>query len=294
MKIVRYRYNGETAYGVIDGDMVTTPGQSIRGERVGGTDAGSLISLLDAAGPAHPGIAGSGNSPDRAQRSTAQSAAHTGTQTLPLSEVALLAPVRPGKVIALGYNYKDLVGERVAYDEPVIFLKPPSAVIGPGETIVLQEDRKVWTEVELAIIIGKTCRHVSPQQAPDHILGFTIGNDVTMSNCHGRDHHLARSKGWDTFCPLGPAIVTGVDTSSLKMTNSINGRVMQSSSTDKRILNDAEVVSFLSHFFTLEPGDVILTGTPANAEDSVIRDGDRVSVSIEGLGTLTNTVRADF
>ena len=209
-------------------------------------------------------------------------------------EVHLLSPVQPGKIIALGYNYKDLVGDRENYDEPVIFFKPPSAVTGPAGEIVLREDRKVWTEVELAIVIGKTCRNVTVDEAPDHILGHTIANDVTMSNCNGRDHHLARSKGWDTFCPLGPAIVTGADTSSLKMTNTINGILMQDSSTDKRILDDAAVVSFLSRFFTLDPGDVILTGTPANAESSVIRHGDRVAVSIEGLGTLENTVRAEF
>ncbi|TVP82014.1 MAG: FAA hydrolase family protein [Puniceicoccaceae bacterium] len=284
MKIVRYRYDNETAYGVCHGEMVSTPRHLLR--RDGGGTIDCLIRLLESEGTGHTRSAGTGD----ALRTSAQANA----RALPLGEVALLAPVSPGKIIALGYNYKDLVGEREAYDEPVIFFKPPSAVIGPGEPIVLKENRKVWTEVELAIVIGTTCRNVSPRDAPDFILGHTIANDVTMSNCLGRDHHLARSKGWDTFCPLGPAIFTGLDTSSLEMSNSINGRLMQSSSTAKRILNDAEVVSFLSHVCTLEPGDVILTGTPANAENSVIRHGDRVSVSLEGLGTLTNTVRADL
>ena len=211
-----------------------------------------------------------------------------------LENVQLLAPVEPGKIISLGYNYKDLVGERQTYDEPVIFFKPPSAVIGPGDTIVLRENRKVWTEVELAIIIKKTCRKVTEEAAPDYILGFTIANDVTMSNRYGRDHHLARSKGWDTFCPLGPFIVTDLNASSLKMTNTISGTVMQNSTTDKRILGDAAVVSFLSHFFTLNPGDVILTGTPANAENAVITGGETVTLSIEGIGTLSNTVKAAY
>ena len=218
----------------------------------------------------------------------------TGDDEIPPDAVELLAPVRPGKIIALGYNYKDLVGERDAYDEPVIFFKPPSAVTGPGGEIVIREDNKVWTEVELAIIIRKKCRNVTVSQAPDHILGYTVANDVTMSNCLGRDHHLARSKGWDTFCPLGPSIVSGLDTSALPMTNTINGKVMQQSATDKRILGDAEVVSFLSRFFTLFPGDVILTGTPANAESSIIAGGEIVDVSIEGIGTLSNTVRTDY
>ncbi len=218
----------------------------------------------------------------------------TGGDEIPLNAVELLAPVEPGKIIALGYNYKDLVGERDTYDEPVIFFKPTSAVIGPGAEIVIREDNKVWTEVELAIVIRKQCRNVTVSQAPDVILGYTVANDVTMSNCLGRDHHLARSKGWDTFCPLGPAIVSGVDTSALPMTNTINDKVMQQSATDKRILGDAEVVSFLSRFFTLFPGDVILTGTPANAENSVIAGGEVVEVSIEGIGTLSNTVRTDY
>ncbi len=284
MKIVRYRYKGETAYGICDGDMVVTPEPLVQGDSVGVADR--LVSLLAYGGAGEPRSGGMGH----ALRTTGQ----FGVEAVPLSEVKLLAPVRPGKIIALGYNYKDLVGERETYEEPVIFLKPPSAVIGPDEAIVLQEDRKVWTEVELAIVIGKTCRNVSSQGASACILGHTVANDVTMSNCNGRDHHLARSKGWDTFCPLGPAIVTDADTSALRMSNVISGKLMQSSSTDKRILDDVGVVSFVSRFFTLEPGDIILTGTPANAENSVILHGDRVSVSIEGLGTLSNTVRADF
>lgn len=284
MRIVRYRYNGETAYGIWDGDFVRTPEHFFR--RDGGGGADSLSCLLEIRGTVQPRFVETGE----AQRATDGLRA----RALPVKDVSLLAPVCPGKIIALGYNYKDLVGEREAYDEPVIFLKPSSAVIGPEEVIVLREDRKVWTEVELAIVIGKRCRAVSPQEATEFILGHTVANDVTMSNCLGRDHHLARSKGWDTFCPLGPAIVTHTDTSSLRMSNSINGELMQNSSTDKRILDDGEVVSFLSRFFTLEPGDVILTGTPANAENSLIRHGDSVSVSIEGLGSLTNTVRANF
>lgn len=284
MRIVRYRYNGETAYGAWDGDLVSTPEQFFGPDGVALSDSLSgLLEICEMLQHRSVEAGGAQHNVDRFRQ-----------RTLPLDDVRLLAPVSPGKIIALGYNYKDLVGEREAYDEPVIFLKPPSAVIGPEEAIVLREDRKVWTEVELAIVIGKTCRDVSPQEAAEFILGHTVANDITMSNCLGRDHHLARSKGWDTFCPLGPAIVTGVDTASLKMSNSINGELMQNSSTDRRILDDGEVVSFISRFCTLEPGDVILTGTPANAENSVIRDGDSVTVSIEGLGTLTNPVRAKF
>jgi len=285
MEIVRYRYKGETSYGTYDAGVVTTPENLIGKDSIGAAaqlksqEASTASVLSRAAGP---------------DRSSDKAGTAVEIATVPVDKVRLLAPARPSKIIALGYNYKDLVGERETYDEPVIFLKPPSAVIGPEEVIILHEDRKVWTEVELAIVIGKTCRRVSAGKASDFILGHTIANDVTMSNYMGRDHHLARSKGWDTFCPLGPWIVTDANTSALEMRNVINGNVMQSSSTDQRILDDVNTVSFLSRFFTLEPGDIILTGTPANAENSVVRDGDRVSVSIEGLGTLSNTVRSDF
>jgi 2-keto-4-pentenoate hydratase/2-oxohepta-3-ene-1,7-dioic acid hydratase in catechol pathway len=216
---------------------------------------------------------------------------NTINKTYNFKDVKILPPCQPGKIIALAFNYKDLIGNKDKYEEPIIFFKPTSAIIGPGESIILNDNRKTWIEVELAIVIKKKCKNVSLNQAKHYILGYTIANDVTTQNILGRDHHLARSKGLDTFCPVGPIIETDIDTSNLVLSSSINGSIKQKSSTNKRILSDIEAVSFLSGFFTLEPGDLILTGTPANAEQSIISDGDAVELYIEGIGTLSNTVK---
>jgi len=206
-------------------------------------------------------------------------------------DVKILSPTSPSKVIALGYNYKDLVGERIRYDEPVIFIKPGSSVIGPNDDICIPENKKIWTEVELGIVIGKKCKNVEINDAKQYIFGFTIGNDVTMENILNRDHHLARSKACDTFCPLGPHIETELNTDNLNLINKINGTIYQNSNTNKRILSDCEIIGFISKLITLYPGDVILTGTPANAEKSLIYHGDIVSMEIQGLGKLSNKIK---
>jgi len=208
-----------------------------------------------------------------------------------LSDVEILTPVVPTKIIALGYNYKDLIGPQEKYQEPVIFFKPPSSVIAHNDTIKIpNEKQKVWVEIELAIIINKECKNVSEDQAHNYILGYTIGNDITTENINNRDHHLARSKGWDTFCPIGPCIKINIDTNDLRLITRINGEVFQNSSTKNRILNNNESIALVSSFMTLNPGDIILTGTPANAENSVITDGDTVELEIQNIGTLKNTV----
>lgn len=208
-----------------------------------------------------------------------------------LSKISLLPPVLPSKIIALGYNYKDLVGEKENYDEPIIFIKPNSSVIGPNDYIILKENKKTWLEVELAIVIKKVCSNISESHASDYILGYTIANDVTMDNILQRDHHLARSKGWDTFCPIGPFIETELITDNLEMISKINGKIFQKSSTKNRILNDSETLKFVSNILTLYPGDIIITGTPANAEYSIIKDSDDLELYIEGIGTLINHVK---
>ncbi len=211
-----------------------------------------------------------------------------------ISEIKLLSPVLPSKIISLGYNYKDLVGEKDKYDEPILFLKPNSSVIGPDDCIVIPENKKTWTEVELAIVIGKKCKDVMSEKAKEYIFGYTIGNDVTMENILDRDHHLARSKAWNTFCPIGPSIETELNTEALVISNRINDVIQQQSNTNKRILADTQIVSLVSKIMTLYPGDVILTGTPANAEESIIKDQDIVSLEIEGIGKLTNKVEEVF
>ncbi len=150
---------------------------------------------------------------------------------------------------------------------------------------------KIWTEVELGIIIGKLGKDIDLKNAPEYIFGHTIGNDVTTSNIFNRDHHLARSKAWDTFCPLGPWIEDNLITDNLILKNQINGKISQDSNTNMRILNDFKIVSHLSKIMTLMPGDVIMTGTPANAETSVIKNGDNVTLYIEGIGELSNKVK---
>jgi len=212
-------------------------------------------------------------------------------RTYDINSVKLLPPTIPSKIIALGYNYKDLVGDKDEYDEPIIFLKPPSAVIGHGDIIEITASiSKVWTEVELCIVVGTTARNVNEEEADHYIFGFTIGNDVTTSNILKRDHHLARSKAWNTFCPLGPYIQTKLNTNNLRLINKINGELFQESNTNMRIYDDKKIVSHLSKIMTLYPGDVIMTGTPKNAENSVVKDGDVVSLYIENLGTLSNQV----
>ncbi|SVD04707.1 uncharacterized protein METZ01_LOCUS357561, partial [marine metagenome] len=210
---------------------------------------------------------------------------------LSFKDVEVLPPVEPSKIIGLGYNYKDLIGPKKTYQEPVIFLKPTTSLIAHKQTIKIpNSNQKTWVEVELAVIIKSKCKNITKDEASKHILGYTIGNDITTDNIYARDHHLARSKGWDTFCSLGPVIEFDLDTSDLNLTTKINNKIFQNSSTKNRILDDFETVALISNFMTLYPGDIILTGTPANAENSIIKNGDSVVLEIENLGSLQNSV----
>jgi len=216
-----------------------------------------------------------------------------GERVAELSQLRIMAPCEPTKVVALAYNYKDLVGERETFDEPLIFFKSPTSVIGPGEEIRIPDGIEVvWVEVELAFVIRKLAKNVSYDRAMDFILGYTIANDVTAQNVLGRDWHLARSKGLDTFCPVGPFLETELDTHSLELSTVINGRLTQRSTTANRILDDYETLSLISKFITLQPGDIVLTGTPAGAMESRVRPGDVVTVRIAQLCELTNPVVA--
>jgi 2-keto-4-pentenoate hydratase/2-oxohepta-3-ene-1,7-dioic acid hydratase in catechol pathway len=208
-----------------------------------------------------------------------------------INKVTILPPVVPSKVVGLAYNYKDLVGKKNTYDEPLIFLKPSTSVVGMGDNVIIPEDRTAWGEVELAIVIGKKSKNVSHKDSGSHIFGYTVANDITMKNIESRDHHLARSKGCDTFCPLGPWIVTNLNTSELTLTNKINNNIFQEGNTSNRIINDFEAVSLVSKYITLYPGDVIITGTPKNAMNSLLFDGSEISVTVQDIGTLTNKVQ---
>ncbi|RZS87026.1 2-keto-4-pentenoate hydratase/2-oxohepta-3-ene-1,7-dioic acid hydratase in catechol pathway [Motilibacter rhizosphaerae] len=210
-----------------------------------------------------------------------------------LSEVRLLAPVLPSKVVGVGKNYAEHAREMGGEAPPVppIFLKPSTSVIGPQESISLPHGHgEVHHEAELAIVIGRLCRDVPVARAHEVILGFTCGNDVTDRDLQKSDGQWARAKGADTYCPLGPWIDTTVDPADLRISATVNGEVRQDGTTADLLTGVSELVALVSAAFTLLPGDVILTGTPAGV--GRIDEGDEVAVSIEGIGTLSNRVVA--
>lgn len=209
-------------------------------------------------------------------------------------EPVFLPPCEARKVIALAYNYKGLVGKKNKYDEPLIFFKSLMGLIGHKAVVSYPPfAKKVWQEVELTVVIKKRCKNVSLKTAAQYVLGYTCGNDITCENILSRDWHLARSKGLDTFCPLGPFLVKGIDPDNLALSSYINGKTTQSSSTADMIISARQSVALVSKYFTLEPGDVILTGTPAGATDAVIRPGDTVTAKIESIGTLINYIKKE-
>jgi 2-keto-4-pentenoate hydratase/2-oxohepta-3-ene-1,7-dioic acid hydratase in catechol pathway len=213
-------------------------------------------------------------------------------ERLPLSDLRLLAPVIPrSKIIGVGRNYTDHAAElgNEVPAEPLLFLKPNTAVIGPGDPIVLpRQSNEVHFEGELAVVIGKLCRDVPAERALDVIFGYTVGNDVTARDLQRTDDQWARAKGFDTFCPLGPWLETELDPADLALRTVVNGGLKQDARTSKLIFDIPALVTYISAVFTLLPGDVILTGTPAGVGPIVA--GDRVEVTVEGIGTLDNRV----
>lgn len=204
-----------------------------------------------------------------------------------------LAPVIPGKVVCVGLNYVKHAAEqgKAVPAEPLIFMKPPSAVIGPGESIELPpQSELVHHEGELAIVIGRRTRKVSVAHALDHVFGYTCAVDVSARDIQRREKRYTRAKGFDTFCPLGPYIATAdvFVPAEHRLELRVNDEVRQASQLDDFIFDVPTVVSFISHVMTLEPGDVVLTGTPHGVAPIV--DGDLVNVSIDGIGTLVNPV----
>lgn len=211
---------------------------------------------------------------------------------IPLEEVQLLAPAQPSKIICVGRNYAAHAKEHNAEvpQVPLIFLKPPSAVIGPGEAILLPpQSEQVEHEAELAVVIGRRGRWIAAEGADEYILGYTVVNDVTARDLQFSDGQWTRGKGFDTFCPLGPWIDTEFDPSDAMITCKVNGELRQMASTRDMVFGIRELVAFASSVMTLEPGDVLLTGTPAGV--GPLRDGDTVEVEVAGLGVLRNPVR---
>jgi 2-keto-4-pentenoate hydratase/2-oxohepta-3-ene-1,7-dioic acid hydratase in catechol pathway len=218
----------------------------------------------------------------------------SGEETVSPSRVMLLAPVRPSKILAVALNYRSHLhqfDESAAPANPELFLKPPSAVIGPEEVIVLPVNAaRVDYEGELVTVIGRRARGVKPDEALAYVLGYTCGNDVSARDWQQNDRQWWRAKGCDTFAPLGPWIVTGLDPSNLELQTRVNGEVVQRTSTSLLIHDVARLVSFASQAMTLEPGDVLFTGTPGAT--APLRGGDVVEVEIGGIGVLRNRVEA--
>lgn len=251
MKILRFRAEGSTAYGVLEGDNVF----EITGN------------------PLEVGIEKTGG-------------------VRKLGEVRLLAPVAPSKVVAIGLNYKAHAAEfgKEIPDEPMIFLKPSTSVVGPGDEIIYPSHmtRRVDFEGELAVIIGRAAKDVKVEEAREYIFGYTCFNDVTARDLQKIDVQYTRAKGFDTFAPMGPWIETELNPLDVRISSSLNGEKMQDTSTRDMIFNAYELVSFVSHAMTLLPGDVIATGTPSGV--GKMKPGNTVEVTIEGIGTLSNTV----
>lgn len=213
--------------------------------------------------------------------------------TIDLAQVKLLPPVIPGKLIGIGRNYTEHARERGVEVPPVpmFFLKAPTAIIASGENVILPpQSQRVEHEVELAVVIGKRGRWIDPAHASDHILGYTVANDITARDLQQIDGQWGRAKGFDTFCPLGPWIDTDFDPSEAMITCRVNGELRQMSSTHEMIYPVKQLVAFLSSVMTLLPGDVILTGTPSGI--GPLLAGDILETSIEGLGTLKNLIVA--
>jgi 2-keto-4-pentenoate hydratase/2-oxohepta-3-ene-1,7-dioic acid hydratase in catechol pathway len=217
----------------------------------------------------------------------------TTGERVPLAEAKLLAPVIPrSKVVAVGKNYHDHAAEMggEAPAEPLLFLKPNTSVIGPGDAIVLPpESERVEFEGELAVVIGRVARRVSAADAASVIFGYTVANDVTARDLQRRDGQWTRAKGFDSFCPLGPLIETELDLDHGSLETSVNGERLQHGRLADMVHSVPAIVAYASAVFTLLPGDVILTGTPAGVGPIVA--GDTVEVTISGIGTLSNPVR---
>ena len=217
----------------------------------------------------------------------------TTGERVPFADVALLAPVIPrSKVVCVGKNYHDHAAEMggVAPEEPLLFLKPNTAVIGPGDTIVRPTlSERTEHEGELAVVIGRIAKNVPAERALDYVFGYTVGNDVTARDLQRKDGQWSRAKGFDTFCPLGPVIETEFELDAATVTTRVNGEQRQHAPLIDMIHRVPEIIAYASAAFTLLPGDVILTGTPAGVGPFVA--GDVVEVEVSGIGVLRNAVR---
>jgi 2-keto-4-pentenoate hydratase/2-oxohepta-3-ene-1,7-dioic acid hydratase in catechol pathway len=198
----------------------------------------------------------------------------------------------PSKIVCVGVNYRAHAAEmaKPLPSEPLLFLKPPSALIGPEAAIELPagDYERIDHEAELGVVIGRRARRIRRAAALDYVLGYTSVNDVTVRDLQRRDGQWTRAKGFDTFCPVGPVVRADVDPSALAIAARVNGETRQASTTADLIFDVASLIAFVSHVMTLEPGDILSTGTPSGV--GPLRPGDRVEIEIEGIGVLANPV----
>ena len=210
----------------------------------------------------------------------------------PLSEVKLLAPCVPTKILAIGLNYSSHLHDRPGPTEPMVFYKTPTSLIGPDDTIIRPKDtERLDEEAELVVVIKDRCRNVPANQAMQHVLGYTCGNDVSARDWQSEDRNWWRAKSADTFSPAGPYIVTDLDPSNVRVSARINGKEVQSESTRYLIFDIPAIVAYPSRFVTLEPGDMIYTGTPG--EPGEMKDGDVCEIEVEGIGVLRNPIKLE-
>ncbi|MBM7624032.1 fumarylacetoacetate hydrolase family protein [Sporohalobacter salinus] len=249
MKYVRFKADSEIKYGILEGEVIKLIDGNIMGD----------YRIMD--------------------------------EYYSLSEVNLLAPCQPGKIVCIGLNYLDHAKEldMDLPEEPTIFMKPATAVIGPGDVIEYPEmSNHLDYEAEIAAVIKEEAKNVTVEEVKDYILGYTCLNDITARDLQEEDGQWTRAKSFDTFAPLGPVIATEVDPNDLKIQLFKNGSLKQDSTTAQMICDMEEVVSFISQIMTLEPGDVITTGTPPGTSST--EKGDKLEVKIEGIGSLINSV----
>ncbi|WP_349827543.1 fumarylacetoacetate hydrolase family protein [Brevibacterium litoralis] len=266
MRIVRFVHKDQPTYGVVEGDLPTV-------SETGTLDTSGLeVAVLTSDpffGPAES----------------------TG-ERLPFDQVRLLSPIIPrSKVVGVGRNFADHAKElgNEVPQTPLTFLKPNTAVVGPGDPIRLPAvSEHVSYEGELAVVISRVAKNVPADQAYDHVLGYTIGNDVTLRDLQGPDKQWSRAKGFDSSCPLGPWIETELDPDALRIRSWVDGELRQDGTTEDFIFDIPFLIEWITEVMTLLPGDVILTGTPAGV--GRIEAGSRVDIAIDGLGVLTNPV----
>ena len=305
MRLVMYRENGESRLGAVIGDQVLDLAR--RASKVGVDGLPDGLDMMTLLREGAPTLEKAKQIVDAVERSLGIGGGEwlrSRGVLQPLESLQLLAPIpNPSKIIAIGLNYRDHAREQgtAIPDRPIIFAKFPTSVIGPGDIITWDPalTERVDYEAELGFVIGKTARNVRPEDAYEYIAGYTCVNDVSARDLQFGDKQWVRGKSLDTFCPIGPALVTVdevPDPHQLAIRAVLNGQVMQDSNTRELIFGVPELLSFISRAFTLLPGDIVATGTPHGVgvfrdPPVFLKDGDEIVIEVEGIGRLENTCR---